>query len=520
MATTDKVIIFDTTLRDAEQTPGASLTVPDKMEIAKQLARLQVDVIEAGFPISSNEDFEAVHRIAHEIEGPMICGLARVVLKDIDRAAEALDGAAKPRIHTFVGTSQVQLDGQLRKGKAEVLEMAIKAVAHAKSAVDDVEFSPMDATRTDLDYLCDIVQATIEAGATTINIPDTVGFTVPEQFAELITHLTQNVPNMDKAVISVHCHDDLGMAVSNTLSALRAGARQVECTLNGLGERAGNASLEEVVMALRTRTDYYGLDTDIVSKEIVSTSRLVSRMMGIVVAPNKAIVGANAFAHSSGIHQDGVLKARNTFEIMEPTDVGWEATSIVLTARSGRHALRHRLEELGYDLSKDELEKAYDRFIELADKKKEVFDEDLMAIVGDEIRVEGNEKFKLEYLHTISGSGTVPSATVRLHIEGAENVQQSAWGDGPVDASYEAINLAAGQRPTVEEYVIQAITGGSQAMGEVTVRVNDGELKTTGRGVSTDIIEASARAYVDALNRLYLRRGRQVRSDQVQDQAV
>ena len=520
MATNDRVIIFDTTLRDAEQTPGASLTVPDKMEIAKQLARLQVDVIEAGFPISSNEDFEAVHRIAREIEGPTICGLSRVILKDIDRAAEALEGAAKPRIHTFVGTSQIHLDGQLRKGKAEVLEMAVKAVAHAKSAVDDVEFSPMDATRTDLTYLCEVVEATIAAGATTVNIPDTVGYTVPAEFAELIAHLKQNVPNIEQAVISVHCHDDLGMAVSNTLSALKAGARQVECTLNGLGERAGNASLEEVVMALRTRSDYYGLDTDIVAREIVSTSRLVSRMMGIVVAPNKAIVGANAFAHSSGIHQDGVLKARNTFEIMEPTDVGWEATAIVLTARSGRHALRHRLETLGYNLGPEDLEKAYERFIELADKKKEVFDEDLMAIVGDEIRVEGNERYKLEYLHTVSGSGTVPSATVRLHIEGGEKVQKSAWGDGPVDATYEAINLAIGTSPKVEEYVIQAITGGSQAMGEVTVRVNDGDLKTTGRGVSTDIIEASARAYVDAMNRLYLRRGRQVRSDQVQNQTV
>ncbi|MBT3346503.1 MAG: 2-isopropylmalate synthase [Gemmatimonadetes bacterium] len=511
MATNDRVIIFDTTLRDAEQTPGASLTVPDKMEIAKQLARLKVDVIEAGFPISSNEDFEAVHRIANEIEGPTICGLSRVVLMDIDRAAEALEGAAKPRIHTFVGTSKIHLDGQLRKGKAEVLEMAVKAVAHAKSAVDDVEFSPMDATRTDLPYLCEVVEATIAAGATTVNIPDTVGYTVPEEFAELIAHLKQNVSNIEQAVISVHCHDDLGMSVSNTLSALKAGARQVECTLNGLGERAGNASLEEVVMALRTRSDYYGLDTDIIAKEIVSTSRLVSRMMGIMVAPNKAIVGANAFAHSSGIHQDGVLKARNTFEIMEPTDVGWEATAIVLTARSGRHALRHRLETLGYKLSPEDLEKAYERFIELADKKKEVFDEDLMAIVGDEIRVEGNERYKLEYLHTVSGSGTVPSATVRLHIEGEEEVQQSAWGDGPVNAAYEAINLAAGVTPKVEEYVIQAITGGSQAMGEVTVRVNDGDLKTTGRGVSTDIIEASARAYVDALNRLYLRRGRQVK---------
>ncbi|MEE2659398.1 MAG: 2-isopropylmalate synthase [Candidatus Latescibacterota bacterium] len=508
MATVDsnRVIVFDTTLRDAEQTPGASLTVRDKLEIAHQLARLQVDVIEAGFPISSNEDFEAVHRISMEVEGPMICGLARVMLKDIDRAGEALTKAPKPRIHTFVGTSDIHLKGQMRKGREEVFDMAVKAVAHAKGFVEDVEFSPMDATRTDPRYLCDVVQATIEAGATTINIPDTVGYTVPEQFAELSQMLMSKVSNMSDAVLSVHCHDDLGMAVSNTLSALRAGARQVECTLNGLGERAGNASLEEVVMALETRKDYFGLECGVVAKEIVSTSRMVSRLMGISVPPNKAVVGANAFAHSSGIHQDGVLKTRDTFEIMSPQDVGWEDTNIVLTARSGRAALRHRLEELGHTLTQEEIDKAYDRFIEVADKKKEVFDEDLMAIVGDEIRDE-NATYHLDYLHTVSGTGTVPSATVRLRV-GEDTVQQSAWGDGPVDASYEAINLALKTSAKVEEYVIQSITSGSQAMGEVIVRVNDGETRTTGRGASTDIIEASAKAYVDALNRLEVRRGR------------
>ena len=473
----DRVIVFDTTLRDAEQTPGASLTVRDKLEIAHQLARLQVDVIEAGFPISSNEDFEAVRRIGLEVNGPTICGLTRVLLKDIDRAGEALKDAANARIHTFVGTSESHLQGQMRKSRKEVLDMAVKAVAHAKGFVDDVEFSPMDAGRTEFSYLAEIVEATVEAGATTINIPDTVGYTVPEQFGDLIRRLLDEVPNMDEAVISVHCHDDLGMAVANTLSALRSGARQVECTLNGLGERAGNASLEEVVMALKTRSDYFGLSTRVVAKEILATSRMVSRLMGINVPPNKAIVGANAFAHSSGIHQDGVLKARDTFEIMEPTDVGWEATSIVLTARSGRHALRHRLEELGYKLTKEELEEVYERFLSLADKKKEIFDEDLMAIVGD------------------------------------ERVQQSAWGDGPVDATYEAINLATKANAKVDEYVIQAITRGSEAMGEVTVRVSNGELKTTGRGASTDIIEASARAYVDAINRLELRRGRGVPLD-------
>ena len=504
----DRVIVFDTTLRDAEQTPGASLTVRDKLEIAHQLARLQVDVIEAGFPISSNEDFEAVRRIGLEVKGPTICGLTRVLLKDIDRAGEALKDAANARIHTFVGTSESHLQGQMRKSRKEVLDMAVKAVAHAKGFVDDVEFSPMDAGRTEFSYLAEIVEATVEAGATTINIPDTVGYTVPEQFGDLIRRLLDEVPNMDAAVISVHCHDDLGMAVANTLSALRSGARQVECTLNGLGERAGNASLEEVVMALKTRSDYFGLSTRVVAKEILATSRMVSRLMGINVPPNKAIVGANAFAHSSGIHQDGVLKARDTFEIMEPTDVGWEATSIVLTARSGRHALRHRLEELGYKLTKEELEEVYERFLSLADKKKEVFDEDLMAIVGGEIRDEEGGKYTLEYLHTVSGTGTVPSATVRICIDGDERVQQSAWGDGPVDATYEAINLATKANAKVDEYVIQAITRGSEAMGEVTVRVSNGELTTTGRGASTDIIEASARAYVDAINRLELRRGR------------
>lgn len=509
----DRVIVFDTTLRDAEQTPGASLTVRDKLEIAHQLARLQVDVIEAGFPISSNEDFEAVRRIGLEVKGPTICGLTRVLLKDIDRAGEALKDAANARIHTFVGTSESHLQGQMRKSRKEVLDMAVKAVAHAKGFVDDVEFSPMDAGRTEFSYLAEIVEATVEAGATTINIPDTVGYTVPEQFGDLIRRLLDEVPNMDEAVISVHCHDDLGMAVANTLSALRSGARQVECTLNGLGERAGNASLEEVVMALKTRSDYFGLSTRVVAKEILATSRMVSRLMGINVPPNKAIVGANAFAHSSGIHQDGVLKARDTFEIMEPTDVGWEATSIVLTARSGRHALRHRLEELGYKLTKEDLEEVYERFLSLADKKKEVFDEDLMAIVGDEIRDEEGGKYTLEYLHTVSGTGTVPSATVRICIDGDERVQQSAWGDGPVDATYEAINLATKANAKVDEYVIQAITRGSEAMGEVTVRVSNGELKTTGRGASTDIIEASARAYVDAINRLELRRGRGVPLD-------
>ena len=495
-----RVIVFDTTLRDAEQTPGASLTVSEKYEIAQELARLKVDVIEAGFPISSNEDFEAVRHIGQEVEGPIICGLARAMAKDVDRAGAALRDAPRPRIHTFIGTSSIHLKGQLRKGQEEVLKMAVDAVERAKGFCEDVEFSPMDAARTEPDYLCEVIEATIAAGATTINIPDTVGYAVPDQFGALIGAIIEKVPNSDQAIISVHCHDDLGMAVTNTLMALKNGARQAECTINGLGERAGNASLEEIVMALSTRRDFFDLYTEVETRQIVPTSRLVSRLMGIGVSPNKAVVGANAFAHSSGIHQDGVLKQRDTFEIMDPKDVGLDDTEIVLTARSGRAALRHRLDELGYQLSQEDLDRAYERFVELADKKKEVYDEDLIAIVDDEMR-DTPEKYKLEYLHTISGTGTIPSATVSIHIDG-EKVQCSAWGDGPVDAAYRAIDEATGGGVKVEEYTIHAVTSGSQAMGEVTVQVSNDEKTTKGRGVSTDIIEASAKAYIDALNRL------------------
>ena len=500
MTDSKRVYIFDTTLRDAEQTPGASLTVKEKLEIAHQLARLKVDIIEAGFPLSSNEDFEAVRRIAHEVEGPMICGLARALPKDVERAGAALKGAPNPRIHTFIGTSEVHMQGQMRKGKEDVLKMAVAAVELAKSFCDSVEFSPMDAARTEPSFLHEVIGATIAAGATTINIPDTVGYAVPEQFGKLIADILAKVPNSGDAIISVHCHDDLGMAVINTLTALKNGARQAECTLNGLGERAGNASLEEVVMALKTRQDYFALDTQVEAREIIATSRLVSRLMGIAVPPNKAIVGANAFAHSSGIHQDGVLKARNTFEIMEPKDVGLDDTEIVLTARSGRHALRHRIEELGYSLSKEELEEAYERFLVLADKKKEVFDEDLIEIVGGQ-RMEDTAHYKLEYLHTVSGTGTVPSSTVRLCI-GGKSVQESAWGDGPVDATYAAIRMAAKAKVQVEDFAIRAVTSGSQALGEVTVHLSENGQRARGRGVSTDVVEASAQAYIDALNRL------------------
>lgn len=501
----DRVIIFDTTLRDAEQTPGASLTVREKVEIAHQLARLNVDVIEAGFPISSGEDFEAVRRIAHEVEGPIICGLSRAIDKDIDRAGEALKSAPNPRIHTFIGTSPNHT-AMVGKTTDEVLQMAVNAVERAKSYGDDVEFSPMDAARTDTAYLYDIIEATIEAGATTINIPDTVGYAVPEQFGGLITTIRKNVPNIDRAVLSVHCHDDLGMAVINSLTALKNGARQAECTINGLGERAGNAALEEIVMAVKTRGDYFGLYTNVKTRALIATSRLVSRLMGIMVPPNKAIVGANAFAHSSGIHQDGVLKNRENFEIIDPRDVGLDATSIVLTARSGRHALKHRLEKLGRQLSQEDLDRTYERFLKVADKKKEVYDEDLLAIVGDEIR-DIPAKYHLEYLHTVSGTGTVPSATVRILINGTEEVQESACGDGPVDAAYKAIAKTSGTSVEVHEYAIRAVTSGAEAMGEVNVRVSQNGTEATGRGASTDIIEASAKAYIDALNRLAARAG-------------
>lgn len=505
MSDQDRVDIAAVTLRDAEQTPGSQLAVREKMEVAHQEKELGVHVIEAGFPASSSEDFEAVRRIAHEIEGPIICALARVVPRDIERAGEALRGAPRPRIHTFVGTSQINMQRQLRKTPEQVLRMAVEAVQLARGYCADVEFSPMDATRTDEDFLGEVVEATLEAGATVINIPDTVGIAVPEEFGLLVRYVVNIVAG--RAIVSVHCHDDLGMAVANTLAGLKNGARQAECTINGLGERAGNASLEEIVMALKVRSDYFGLTTGVDTIQLLRTSRLVSRLMRSAVPRNKAIVGANAFAHSSGIHQDGVLKERATFEIMSPEDVGVESTQIVLTARSGRHALRHRLEQLGHTFSKEEIDKVYERFLEVADKKTEIYDDDLLAIVGDEIR-DVPEKYRLDYLHSFSGTGTVPSATVRLEING-QMCQESAWGDGPVDAAYRAIGKIVDAEFRVDEYAIHAVTSGSQAMGEVTVRVRvNGGPCVVGRGASTDIIEASAKAYIDGLNRLAALAGR------------
>ncbi len=512
MSTEEKVIVFDTTLRDGEQAAGTRLGAREKLEIAIQLARLGVDVIEAGFPISSPQDFEAVQLIAQQATGPIICGLSRAVNADIDAAGKALQKAKRARIHTGLGISDIHIASKfkdekygktLEEKKEKVLDMGIKAVNRAKQYTDDVEFYCEDSGRADKEYLYRIVEAVIDAGATTVNIPDTTGYSIPEQFGQLIACLFKNVPNAGKAVISVHCHDDLGMSVANTLAGVRNGARQVECTINGVGERAGNASLEETVMAIKTRKDFFGLDTRINTKELYKTSRMVSEMLGIFVPPNKAIVGANAFAHSSGIHVDGFLKNPLTYEIIRPQDVGSPKSSVVLTARTGRHGLKHRLDELGYKVSEAELEQIYQRFLDVADKKTEVFDEDIAALVSDEIRTI-EHIFELQYLHVACGTGTLPTASVRVKIKGKDvPVTAAACGDGPVDAAYEAIRIATGLSPKLDHYSLKAVTGGKEALGEATVKVIDKNgIRFNGRGVSTDIIEASAKAYVDAINRM------------------
>lgn len=500
----DRVVVFDTTLRDGEQAAGSRLGAEEKLEVARQLARLNVDVMEVGFPISSPEDFRAVKLISEQIDGPTITALSRAVAEDIDECGKALAKALKPRIHTGIGVSDIHIERKLRKTKAQVLKMAIEAVKQAKMYTDDVEFYPEDAGRAVPSYLFEIVEAVIEAGATVVNIPDTTGYTMPEQFGMLIREIRENVPNISKATISVHCHNDLGMAVANTLAAVKNGARQVECTINGIGERAGNAALEEVVMAIRTRRDYLGVDTGVQAKEFYRTSQLVARMFGMVVPPNKAIVGANAFAHSAGIHVDGFLKDRETYEIIRPEDVGFPQSRVVLTARSGRHALRHRLEEMGYVLSAEEVEQTYDRFLTIADRKREVFDEDLRAIVEEEIR-EVPEKYHLEYLHTSSGTGTIPTATVRIKV-GDQLIQEATCGDGPVDATYKAIDKVIRLPIKLKEYSIRAVTSGAEAMGEVTVKIDDAGAIVIGRAASTDIIEASAKAYINGINKLVARK--------------
>jgi len=507
MKKTDRVIIFDTTLRDGEQSPGANLNIEEKRRAARQLCELGVDVIEAGFPVSSPGDFEAVKAVAKDARGPEICGLARAIKGDIDACWNAVKVAKKPRIHTFIATSDLHLEQKLHMSRAQVLDRAVEMVRYAHQFTDNVEFSAEDAVRTDFDYLCQVVQAVIEAGARVVNIPDTVGYSIPSEWGEKIHRLIQRVPNISKAVVSVHCHNDLGLSVANSLAAVQNGARQVECTVNGIGERAGNAALEEIVMALRTRKDIFNLTTGINTKEIARTSRLLSKMTGMLVQPNKAVVGANAFAHSSGIHQDGVLKSRTTYEIMNPEDVGVEESALLLTARSGRNGVNSRLKHLGFQLTVPQLESLFNRFKTLADKKKYVFDDDLMALVDEDNRGKAPELFHLDYLNTNSGTGVVPTATVRLKKEG-EVFQEAACGDGPVDAAYRAMDKICGLTPELQDYSLHSVSSGHDAQGEVTVRVEHKGLVVSGKGASTDIVEASARAYLSALNKILSSRGR------------
>ncbi len=503
----ERIIIFDTTLRDGEQSPGASLSQPEKVEIAHQLARLGVDVIEAGFPISSPGDLAAVQQIAAEVKGPEICGLSRVRSEDIECAWEAVRNAERARIHTFIATSDIHTEKKLRKSQAEVLRMAVDGVALARKLADQhpactVEFSTEDAVRTNIDYLCDVVAATVAAGADVINIPDTVGYGTPVHFSGILRTLFERVPGLADIIVSVHCHDDLGLAVANSLAGVEAGARQVECTINGLGERAGNASLEEIVMCLKTRHDYYGLSTGVATQEIYRTSQLVSRLTGIAVQRNKAIVGANAFAHEAGIHQDGMLKDATTYEIMRPADVGVPESRLTLGRRSGHHALKARLSELGYHLTDEELNRAYERFVAVADKKKDVFDEDLVALVEDEIR-DTPEKYKLAFaqVSTSTSVDAVPTATVALQ-SGDEVIRDAAVGDGGVDAVYKALERATGVSVQLVDYQLRGVTGGTDAMAQATVKVLYGHRQLTGRGASTDIFIASAKAYLDAINRV------------------
>ena len=499
---TEKVYIFDTTLRDGEQTPGASLNVDEKLQIARQLELLNVDVIEAGFPFSSRGDFEAVKAVAREIRGSQIAALARAQFPDIDAAWEAVKEATEPRIHTFISTSDIHLKYQLKKSREEVLEQAVAAVQHAKKYCGNVEFSAMDAGRSDLAYVAQMFAAVIDAGATTVNFPDTVGYTIPHEFGAKIKYLVDHIPNIHKAIISVHCHNDLGLAVANTLAAIVNGARQAECTINGIGERAGNASMEEIVMALATRKDLFDFYTEIVTQYICPTSRLVSKLTGVVVQPNKAIVGANAFAHESGIHQDGVLKEASTYEIMTPSTVGLKKSSLPLGKLSGRNAFRTKLQEMGYYLNDDELNRVFVRFKDLADRKKTVYDEDLVSLIETEVIYKSvPEHFRLEELVVLTGTMVKPNATVKMKI-GDDLKTTSAFGDGPIDATYRAITTLAQSKCKLLKFAVSSITGGTEALGEVSVRLEDEGSIVTGQGVDPDVVTASARAYINGLNRL------------------
>ncbi|HIQ54033.1 MAG TPA: 2-isopropylmalate synthase, partial [Pseudomonas pachastrellae] len=489
---------FDTTLRDGEQSPGASMTKDEKLRIARALEKLRVDVIEAGFAIASPGDFEAVKLIADTIQDSIICSLSRAVDADIDRAAEALAGANAGRIHTFIATSPIHMQHKLRLPPDQVVEQAVRAVKRARNLCADVEFSCEDAGRSEIDFLCRIIEAAIDAGARTINIPDTVGYAIPHQFADTIGQIIQRVPNADKAIFSVHCHNDLGLAVANSLAAVTAGARQVECTINGLGERAGNAALEEIVMAIKTRKDLLDVHTRIETENILAASRLVSGITGFPVQPNKAIVGANAFAHESGIHQDGVLKHRETYEIMSAQSVGWHTNKLSLGKLSGRNAFRSRLEELGIELSGEALNAAFARFKQLADRKHEIFDEDLQALVTDTL-TEVEEHIRLIHLEVTSCMGEVPVASVQLNVDGKEQTAR-AEGSGPVDATFKAIEQLIGSAASLQLYSVNAITQGTDSQGEVTVRLEKAGRIVNGNGADTDIVVASAKAYINALN--------------------
>ncbi len=507
----NRIYIFDTTLRDGEQSPGASLNIHEKLEIARQLEKLNVDIIEAGFPISSPTQFEAVKIIADEVNA-VIAALARAKDVDIKAAYDALRNAKRFRIHTFSSTSDIHIMGKfgdarygknLHEKRATVIKMLQDAVAYAKTFTDDVEFSAEDAGRTDIGYLAEVIEAAIESGATTVNIPDTTGYTFPSEYGRKIAELKKHVKNIDKAIISVHCHNDLGLAVANSLSGIEHGARQVECTINGIGERAGNASLEEIAMAIKVRRDLFNFYTNINTKEIYNSSRMVSSYTGVIVQPNKAIVGENAFAHESGIHQDGMLKDRNTYEIITPETVGVPKTKIVLGRHSGRHGLKARLIELGYSLTENELQKVYESFVTLADKKKEVFDDDLRVLMGDQSHRSGQEIYSLDYLQINMGTFSIPTATVRIKSANGY-FQESATGDGAVDACFNAIERALKINSELSSYHVRSVTSGRQALGEVNVRIKKGNHFYTGRGISTDVIEASAKAYIQALNQYRL----------------
>jgi 2-isopropylmalate synthase len=500
----DRLIIFDTTLRDGEQSPGASMNLAEKLQVAHALKDLGVDVLEAGFPIASPGDFEAVQAIAREVRGPVICGLARCNAADIDRAGEALRDCPRRRIHVFLATSAIHREFKLKMAKEEIVRRAIEGVRRARQFTDDVEFSPEDAARTELDFLAEVVEAAIGAGATTVNIPDTVGYAVPSQYAAAIAHLRKHVGNIDKAIISVHCHDDLGMAVANSLAAIVEGARQVECTINGIGERAGNCALEEIVMAVRTRQDYFQVTTGINTKKLYPTSRLVSHVTGVQVQRNKAIVGQNAFAHEAGIHQDGMLKERTTYEIMNPEDIGVPQTELVLGKHSGRHALRQRVLDLGYHLNEDQLQKVFDGFKALADRKKVIYDADVEALAEAQIH-SGPALWTLEAVSCNAGSATIPSAAVCLWHQDGTIVRQASLGDGPVDAVFKAIEQITGIEVKLRDYRVRSVTVGEDAQGEAHIEAEYNGRVINGRSVSTDIIEASALAFLQVINRIALR---------------